>query len=328
MRLRSQLTSQAALVLVGAFVIVPLWALLIVATDASIQGLPRTFELVPAQPTLDRFVEAWTRPHPPLDYLGLLGNSLFVSGSSALVALVFGASAAYAFARLRFAGRRAGLFAVLVGAFLPPIAFATPLFVMFIGLGNAIPFLREIGFRGSTYTLVLLYASFSLPLAIWLMRAAFWAVPSELEDAAFVDGAGRTRTFVSISLPIAAPSILVAALVAFLLGYSEFAIAWLFSEREENFTLAMVLATGTTNIFEPHWAQSAAHALLMVIPIAVIFVVLQRLLLKGSLVGSASDCPRTRRRLSSRLSWGTWSGRHAAAVPGMASARGAGTMSR
>jgi ABC-type glycerol-3-phosphate transport system permease component len=287
--LRGQLASQAILVLVGAFVVIPLWALLIVATDASILALPRTFELLPAEPTLDRFVDAWTRPDHALDYLGLLRNSLFVSGTSALVALVFGATAAYAFARLRFAGRRAGLFVVLVGAFLPPIAFATPLFVMFVGLGNAIPFLREIGFRGSTLTLAILYASFSLPLAVWLMRAAFWAVPSELEDAAFVDGAGRTRTFLSISLPIAAPSILVAALVAFLLGYSEFAIAWLFAQREENFTLAMVLATGQTSIFEAYWGQTAAHALLMVIPIVVIFLVLQRMLLKGSLVGSASD---------------------------------------
>ena len=287
--LRGQLASQAILVLVGAFVVIPLWALLVVATDASILALPRTFELLPAEPTLDRFVEAWTRPHHPLDYLGLLGNSLFVSGASAIVAMVFGATAAYAFARLRFAGRRAGMFVVLVGAFLPPIAFATPLFVLFVGLGNTVPFLREIGFRGSTLALAILYASFSLPLAIWLMRAAFWAVPAELEDAAFVDGAGRRRTFFSISLPIAAPSILVAALVAFLLGYSEFAIAWLFSQREENFTLAMVLATGQTGVFEAYWGQTAAHALLMVIPIVVIFVVLQRMLLKGSLVGSASD---------------------------------------
>jgi ABC-type glycerol-3-phosphate transport system permease component len=287
--LRGQLASQAILVLVGAFVVVPIWALAVLATDASILALPRTFELLPASPTLDRFVEAWVRPYHPLDYIGLLRNSLFVSGLSSVVALVFGSSAAYAFARLRFAGRRAGLFVVLVGAFLPPIAFATPLFVLFVGLDNAIPGLREIGFRGSTMVLAILYASFSLPLAIWLMRAAFWAVPAELEDAARVDGAGRMRTFVSISLPVAAPSILVAALVAFLVGYSEFAIAWLFAQSEENFTLAMVLATGQVGVFSAYWGQTAAHTLLMTVPVVIIFVALQRLLLKGSLVGSASD---------------------------------------
>jgi ABC-type glycerol-3-phosphate transport system permease component len=287
--LRSQLATQAILVLVGVFVLVPIWALAIIATDGSILGLPRTFELLPASPTVDRFVQAWVREGHELDFIGLLSNSLFVSGLSAAVALVFGASMAYAFARFRFPGRRSGLFVVLVGAFLPPIAIATPLFILFFGLESAVPELREIGFRGSTLALAILYAAFALPLAIWLMRAAFWSVPAELEDAAYVDGAGRLRTFVSITLPIAAPSILVAALVAFLLGYSEFAIAWLFAQTEENITLAMVLATAQVGIFSTNWGQTAAHALLMTLPVVIIFLALQRLLLKGSLVGSASD---------------------------------------
>jgi ABC-type glycerol-3-phosphate transport system permease component len=287
--LRGQLATQAILVLVGVFVLVPIWALAIIATDGSILGLPRTFELLPESPTVDRFAEAWVREGHELDFIGLLRNSLFVSGLSAAVALVFGASMAYAFARFRFPGRRAGLFVILVGAFLPPIAIATPLFILFFGLESAFPALREVGFRGSTLALAILYAAFALPLAIWLMRAAFWAVPSELEDAAYVDGAGRLRTFRSITLPIAAPSILVAALVAFLLGYSEFAIAWLFAQSEENITLAMVLATAQVGIFSTNWGQTAAHALLMTLPVVIIFLALQRLLLKGSLVGSASD---------------------------------------
>jgi ABC-type glycerol-3-phosphate transport system permease component len=287
--LRGQLATQAILVLVGVFVLVPIWALAIIATDGSILGLPRTFELLPESPTVDRFAEAWVREGHELDFIGLLRNSLFVSGLSAAVALVFGASMAYAFARFRFPGRRAGLFVILVGAFLPPIAIATPLFILFFGLESAVPALREVGFRGSTLALAILYAAFALPLAIWLMRAAFWAVPSELEDAAYVDGAGRLRTFRSITLPIAAPSILVAALVAFLLGYSEFAIAWLFAQSEENITLAMVLATAQVGIFSTNWGQTAAHALLMTLPVVIIFLALQRLLLKGSLVGSASD---------------------------------------
>ena len=286
---RRQLLNQGLLALVGIFVLAPIWALVLLAVDGSIPGLPRRFDLVPESPTIDRFVLAWTRPDHALDFLGLLRNSLFVSGASALVALVFGASMAYAFARIRFPGRRVGLFALLLGAFMPPIAFATPLFILFFGIENAFPALRELGFRGSTLALAILYASFALPLAIWLMRAAFWAVPLELEDAARVDGAGRFRTFVAISLPIAAPSILVAALVAFLLGYSEFAIAWLFAQAEENLTLAMILATDSSGVFSTAGGETAAHALLMTVPVVIIVVALQRLLLRGSLVGSAAD---------------------------------------
>lgn len=289
MTFRRQLASQAILVIVGLFVIVPIWALVLLATDATITGLPSSFRLLPAEPTAARFVEAWVRPDRELDFLGLLRNSLFVSGVSSGIALLFGASMAYAFARMRFPGARVGLFAIILGAFLPPIALATPLFVLFFALENALPALRTAGFRGSDLALAILYASFAMPLCVWLMRAAFRAVPAELEEAAFVEGAGRLTAFRRVTLPIAAPSILVAAVVAFLIGYSEFALAWLFASSERNLTLAMVLASAQVGFFSAEWGQTAAHALLMTFPVVVIFVVLQRALLRGSLVGTAGD---------------------------------------
>ena len=81
------------------------------------------------------------------------------------------------------------------------------------------------------------------------------------------------------------PSILVAALVAFLLGYTEFALAWLFIDSERNVTLAMVLTAAQTGFFTSNWSGTAAHALLMTVPVVVIFVVLQRALLRNTLVG-------------------------------------------
>jgi len=284
--LRGQLARQAFLLLVGAFVLLPVWVLILMATDGSIIGYPDGFHPVPVQPTLDRFVDALARPDHDLDFFALLGNSLFVAGSSAVASLVFGASMAYAFARLRFPGSSAGLVAILIGAFLPPIALATPLFVMFITLERAVPAIAEFGLRDSTLALAILYASFALPLCVWLMRAAFRAVPLELEEAAFVDGASRLTVFRRITLPLAMPSILVAALVAFLLGYTEFALAWLFIDSERNVTLAMVLTAAQTGFFTSNWSGTAAHALLMTIPVVVIFVVLQRALLRNTLVGA------------------------------------------
>lgn len=286
---RRQIASQAVLALVGLFVLVPIGILVILASDATIKGLPSSFRLFPVEPTAARFVEAWLRPDRELDFLGLLRNSLYVSGVSAGIALLFGASMAYAFARLRFPGARLGLFAILLGAFLPMIALATPLFVLFFALENAFPGLRAVGFRGSDLALAILYAAFSMPLCVWLMRAAFRAVPAALEEAAFVDGASRLYAFLRVTLPIAAPSILVAALVAFLLAYSEFAIAWLFASSERNLTLAMVLASAQTGVFSTEWGLMAAHALLMTFPVVAIFVILQGALLRGSLVATAGE---------------------------------------
>ncbi len=287
--LRGQLGTQLALAVVGLFVLAPVWILVLLASEGSIRGLPREFRLLPAEPTLVRFAEAWVREGHDLDFLGLLRNSLFVSGLSAAVALGFGASMAYAFARMRFPGARVGLFAVLFGALLPPIVLATPLFVVFLGIENVFPALRTIGFRGSTLALAIVYAAFAMPLCVWLMRAAFQAVPGELEEAAFVDGAGRLTAFRRISLPIAAPSILVAGLVAFLLGYTEFALAWLFASSERNLTLAMILASAQEGFYQPDWGATAAHALLMTVPVVALFVGLQRILLRTTLAGTATD---------------------------------------
>jgi ABC-type glycerol-3-phosphate transport system permease component len=284
--LRGQLAHQAFLLLVGAFVLLPIWVLILMATDGSIIGYPDGFHPIPVEPTLDRFVDALARERHDLDFLGLLRNSLFVAGSSAVASLVFGATMAYAFARLRFPGSGGGLVAILLGAFLPPIALAVPLFVMFITLERAVPAIAEFGLRDSTLALAILYASFALPLCVWLMRAAFRAVPLELEEAAFVDGASRFTVFRRITLPLAMPSILVAALVAFLLGYTEFALAWLFIDSERNVTLAMVLTAAQTGFFTSNWSGTAAHALLMTIPVVVIFIVLQRALLRNTLVAA------------------------------------------
>lgn len=204
---RRQVASQLLLVPVAVFVLVPIWILVILATDASITGLPDAFRLLPAEPTLERLVEAWVRPDRTLDFVGLLRNSLFVAGCAAGASLLLGASLAYAFARMRFPGNRAGLLAVLVGAFLPPVALAVPIYFIFLALENSVSALREIGFRGSTVALAILYASFAMPLCVWLMRSAFRAVPAELEEAAFVEGATRAAAFRKITLPLAAPSI-------------------------------------------------------------------------------------------------------------------------
>ncbi len=279
-----QVASQLILLAAGLFVLLPIWSLLVLALDPKLaSGIPSAFELVPQHPTLDTFAAVLASPVRTLSFLGLLRNSFVASGMAAGIALVFGTSMAYAFARMRFPGGRVGPFGLLVGAFLPPIALAVPLFVLLGTLENAIPAAHAFGLRGSLAGLGIVYASFSLPFCLWLMRAAFRAVPEELEEAAFVEGAGRLRTFRQIDLPLAAPSILVAALLAFLLAYSEFAIGWLFVEKGQNVTLAMALAGQEAGFYGGQWGRTAALSLLAALPVVAVFLVLQRVLLRASL---------------------------------------------
>lgn len=273
-----QFLTQLLLAVVAVFVIAPIWGLLRVSLDASIRSVPTSFSLFPVQPSLAVFEQVWHTPSQALTFLGLLRNSLLVSGASALMAVVMGASMAYAFARFRFRGREPGLLAILVGAFLPLVALMTPLYIL----------LEALGLRSSLVGLIVVYTAFSLPFCIWNMRAAFQSIPVEMEEAALLDGATPWGTFTRVSLPNALPAIGVAALLAFLTAYSEFAIGWLFVENSQNVTLAMAL-WGIRSMGSYPWSQLAAMAVLMSLPVVIIFIVLQRALFDRMVFGMSRE---------------------------------------
>ncbi|EKD89481.1 MAG: hypothetical protein ACD_34C00024G0001 [uncultured bacterium] len=194
---------------------------------------------------------------------------MVVSIGAALIALVLGASLAYAFARYRFPGKRPALFILLLAAMLPPVAFMTPLYIV----------LSIVHLRTTLLGLTLVYATFALPFCIWNMRAGFQSVAKELEEAAFLDGANSLTTFWFISLPLSLPSITIAGLIAFLMGYSEFAMGWLFVSKAETVTLAMsIYAMVQTGNAQP-WSILASMFIIMSIPIVIVFALMQNTLL-------------------------------------------------
>ena len=271
-----QILTQLGLALVGLFVLLPVWLMTYMAFDKSIIGFPTTFRLWPEELTLDVFRQVWERPAQTLSFLQTLQNSLIVSGGAASLSVAFGAGMAYAFARYRFPGRRAGLFSLLVGTLLPPVALMTPLYILLTGLG----------LRTSHFGLIIVYTAFSMPFCIWNMRAAFQAVPNELEESASLDGATPFLTFRRITLPLALPSIAVAALIAFLIGYSEFVLGWLFVDTGQNVTLAMAVSGIMRSSGMIHWSQMSALVILMSLPVVVVFLILHRYLIRGLLIGA------------------------------------------
>jgi len=272
-----QIIYQLGLVLVALFALVPVWGLARLALDGAIKGAPTDFRIWPEQFTLSIFREVWQKPSQTLAVPGLLRNSLIVAGGAALSSVALGAGMAYALARFRFPGHRTGLFGLLVGALLPPVALMTPLYIL----------LSTLQLRTSLFGLMIVYTAFSMPFCIWNMRSAFQAVPKDLEESAFLDGATPFVAFWQVTLPLALPSIAVAALLAFLIGYTEFAIGWLFVESSSNVTLAMAVSgmQGQSGA----WSKESALALLMSLPVVAIFFLLQRYLLRGLLIGVVEE---------------------------------------
>ena len=271
-----QILSQLFLIFIGLYVILPIWGMLRLAFDGSLLSRPTEFRFLPKVFSLEPLFSVLDRPYQSVHFATLLKNSLVVSLGAALLALVLGASLAYAFARFHFPGRKPGLFILLLTAVIPPIAFATPLYIV----------LSILHIRTSLLGLTIVYAVFAIPFCIWNMRAAFQSVPRELEEAAFLDGAGYLSTFRYVTLPLALPSIAIAALISFLMAYSEFAIGWLFVDKAQTVTLSMAIYAMVQSGNAQPWSILGSLVVIMSIPVIVIFAIFQRTLLERMLFGA------------------------------------------
>jgi arabinogalactan oligomer/maltooligosaccharide transport system permease protein len=272
----SKLLTQLGLVLVGIFVLLPIWGIIRLSFDGSLHGAPTEFRFLPKQFSIEPFLQVLDKPYQSVEFLTLFKNSMYISIMATLAAVILGTSMAYAFARFRFPGKQPGLFILLLTAILPPIAFATPLYIL----------LNLLHIRTTHLGLIIVYAAFAMPFCIWNMRAAFQSVPKELEEAAFLDGASQFKTFTQISLPLAIPSIAVAAIIAFLTAYSEFTIGWLFLDRSDKVTLAMAIYSIVQTGSAQPYSQLGSLAIIISIPAIVIFLLFQNTLLERMLFGS------------------------------------------
>ena len=277
-----QFITQFLLALIGLFVLIPIWGIARLAFDGSLMGRPTEFRWLPKEFSMEAFFKVLDRPYQSVDFEILLRNSMTVSLGAAGLAIILGISLAYAFARFRFPGRNVGLFMILLTAILPPVAFMAPLYIL----------LSILKIRTTLMALVIVYAAFGMPFCIWNMRSAFQAIPKEIEEAAFLDGAGDLKTFFFITLPLALPSIAVAGLVAFLTGYSEFALGWLFVEKADTVTLAMAIYAIVQTQYQggaQPWSYLGSLALIIAAPVVLVFILFQRSLLNRLTFGSAGD---------------------------------------
>ncbi len=275
----SKLLTSGGLVLIGFYVLFPIWGIIRLAFDGSLHGAPTEFRFFPKQFSFKPLLQVLDRPYQSVEFLTLFKNSMYISIMATILAVILGASMAYAFARFRFPGRQPGLFLLLLTAILPPIAFATPLYIL----------LTLFGIRTTHLGLIIVYAAFAMPFCIWNMRAAFQSIPKELEEAAFLDGASQFRTFLEISLPLALPSIAIAAIIAFLTAYSEFTIGWLFLGQSDKVTLAMAIYAIVQSGQAQPYSQLGSLAIIVSIPAIVIFVIFQNTLLERMMFGSVND---------------------------------------
>ena len=201
-------------------------------------------------------------------------NSAAVSVATAFFASLFGAMAAYALSRFRFRGRDASQVALLATQMFPAILLALPMFIFF----------SHLGLLNNLFGLSLAYLAFLIPVAAVLLKAFFDAIPVELEEASLIDGASRIGTLFRITLPLSLPGLASTFLFCFIISWDEFLFARMFIRQPDNWTVSLGLASFSGEFVTP-WDQVMAAATIITLPVAVIFLSLQRYLVRGLTAG-------------------------------------------
>jgi multiple sugar transport system permease protein len=227
---------------------------------------------IPRDPTLDNFRQAFDEQ--PL--LRAAGNSLLAASAAAVIAVLIATPLAYVMARHRTRLAKAATGWVVVSQAFPLVLVIIPLFLV----------LKNLRLINSLAGLVLVYVVWALPFALWMLVGYVRAVPTELEEAAAVDGAGRLRTLVSVTAPLLAPGIVATALFAFITAWNEFFLALVILESPDLTTLPLRLAQYVGIEGVVRFGPLAAAALLATIPSIVLFMFFQRWLTRGLLSGA------------------------------------------
>nr|WP_190082479.1 carbohydrate ABC transporter permease [Streptomyces longisporoflavus] len=227
---------------------------------------------IPENPTLENFRQAFDEQ--PL--LRAAGNSLVAALSASLIAVVIATPMAYVMARHRNRVSKAATGWVVISQAFPFVLIIIPLFLI----------LKNLHLINSLLGLIMVYVVWSLPFALWMLVGYVRAVPTELEEAAAVDGASKVRTFVSVVAPLLAPGIVATAMFAFITAWNEFFFALVLLKTPEKQTLPVILNRfiGTEGVAD--LGPLAAAAFLATIPSLVIFAIIQKRITGGMLAGA------------------------------------------
>jgi multiple sugar transport system permease protein len=221
---------------------------------------------------------AWEDVFASRGFERMVLNSLLVAAATTLFCLTVGASAAFALAKLDFPGRNLLLGAALAVSMFPPIATVSPLYLV----------LRAVGLRDTLAGLVVPYATFALPLTLWMLTSFFRQLPDELYRAARVDGCTPWQAFWRVLLPLAGPGLATTAILVFIFSWNEFLFALTFISSPDKRTIPVAISLFASEHAEP-WAEIAAASVAATLPLVVLTVLFQRRIVAGLTAGTVKE---------------------------------------
>lgn len=266
---------------------------------------PSQLELIPKEISFVAYQQVLDHPTGnPVTFIELLRNSFTLSVGVGVVALVIAVSAAYAFSRFKFKMREVLMVLVFIPLLMPAVGLSTPLYLLLNqvqvkqckdGAIAVQPFSQcsdggkgklQFNLRDSLLGVGIAMTASALPFAVWNLKGYLDTIPRELEEAAAIDGADANQTFWKIVIPLAAPQLAVTFFLGFIGHWQEFVLTWLFLSQPKDYTLAMTLynMTGQYANSVP-WNRFAAMAVIVALPVAVVYIALQKQIVGGLTTG-------------------------------------------
>ena len=269
--IRGRIGSYTVLVLFTVFAIYPILRVLSISLRPGDRLLSKSLAIIPPDATVNAYYSLFVNE----PFLLWLWNSIVISIFVTLAGVSLAATAGYSFSRYRFKGRNASLLAIITTQMFPVTMLLLPLFIMLI----------KLGLYDSYIGLIIAYSATALPFTIWQMKGYYDTIPYSLEEAAMIDGAGPLYTFYRIVLPLALPALAITALFSFMTAWSEYLVAAVLLQDQDLYTLPIGLKQFTSSM-EVSWGLYSAGAIIVSIPVVILFLVLNRWLISGLTLGS------------------------------------------
>jgi arabinogalactan oligomer/maltooligosaccharide transport system permease protein len=298
-----QILLQLLALFIAAEVMFPLMYI-ITLSFSSQTTRPSSLQLIPQELSLIAYRQVLDHPTAnPVTFIELLRNSFLLSFGVGLAALLVAVSAAYAFSRFKFKMRQVLMVLVFVPLLMPAIGLFTPLYLLMnnfrimdcsTGLIAIAPFTACAGtgelvfnLRDSLLGVGIAMIATALPFAVWNLKGYLDTIPKELEEAAMIDGADANQIFFMVVLPLAVPQLAVTFFLGFIGHWQEFALPWLFLSQPKDYTLAMTLYNMTGQYANSiPWNRFAAMAIIVALPVAIIYIALQKQIVSGLTSGA------------------------------------------
>jgi arabinogalactan oligomer/maltooligosaccharide transport system permease protein len=256
------------------FVVISIYPILRVFTISLRPGdnlLTESLRIIPKDATFQNYIDLFTKK----PFLLWIKNSLLITFAVTIIGVTLASMAGYAFSRFSFPGRKFALSSILITQMFPATMLLLPLYIM----------ISKLNLVNSFNGIIILYSATALPFCIWLMKGYYDTIPTSLEESALVDGASKFYAFYKIILPLAAPALVITALFSFMAAWNEYIVAAQVLWYEDKFTLPLGLKSLQGNM-TTEWGMYAAGALLVSIPVIILFLSLSKWLVSGLTLGS------------------------------------------